>query len=84
MISVLIQEGEDRVRGELAYDNPDVAMVISILYHRKMNARSISCPEEIYEGVYHIRRKLKRGISFLYHCYRSNHGINIYTTRNLD
>ena len=30
-------------------------------------------------GVYHVRRKFKRGISLLYHgCYRSNHGINIY------
>ena len=38
--------GEARVRGQLAYDNPDVAIVLSILYHRKMNAGSISCPEE--------------------------------------
>ena len=46
------------------------------LYHRKMNAGSTSCPEEI---VYHIRRKFKRGVSLLYHgCYHSNHGINIY------
>ena len=27
---------------------------------------SISCPEEIEEGVYHVRRKFKRGISLLY------------------
>ena len=27
MITVPIQEGEARVRGQLAYDNPDVAMV---------------------------------------------------------
>ena len=30
-------------------------------------------------GIYHVRRKFKRGISLLYHgCYCSNHGINIY------
>ena len=35
---------------------------------------SISCPE----GVYHVPRKFKRGISLLYHgCYRSNHSISI-------
>ena len=55
LITVPIHEGEARVRGQLAYDNPDGCHGISILYHRKMkyimsggNLRgSISCPEEI-------------------------------------
>ena len=52
LITVPIHEGGARVRGQLAYDNPDIG--ISILYHRKMNAGSISCPEGNLSGVYHF------------------------------
>ena len=49
-----------------------------------MNAGSISYPEEIEEGVYHVRRKFKRSILLLYNGgYRSNHGINIYISREI-
>ena len=57
MITVPIHEGEARVRGQLAYDNPDVAMVY-VFYTIGNECReyimsggnlrgSISCPEEI-------------------------------------
>ena len=66
MITIPIHEGEARVRGQLAYDNPDCCHGTSILYHRKMN-----------EGrVYHVWRKFKReyimsggNLSGVYHFY---------------
>ena len=36
------------------------------------------------QGVYRVRRKFKRRISLLYlGCYRSNHGINLYVSREI-
>ena len=65
MITVPIHKGEARVRGQLAYDNPDVAMVQVFYTIGKWT-----------KGVYHVRRKFKRGyimsggnLSGVYHFY---------------
>ena len=62
-------------RGQLAYDNPEVAIGISTLYNRKMNAGSISCPRK-FKREYIMWRKFKReyimsggNLSGVYHFY---------------
>ena len=65
MITVLVHEGKARVRGQLAYDNPDVAMIEVFYTIGKWMQR-----------VYNVRRKFKRehiisggNLSGVYHFY---------------